>query len=259
MLLAIDIGNSNVVLGIIRDGAILTQWRLTTSHMRTRDEFWVTVKLLAMDADLDIRGIEDVIISSVVPPLADQLVLMCRKHLELDPLIVRSDLDLGVRYRVDNPSELGADRICNIVGALDAYPLPQIIIDMGTATTFDVVDRERNYLGGSIMPGIEMASSSLFEKTAKLPKVNLLPGKSVIGKNTEEHLRAGIFWGAVDQIDGMVRRIRKETGWDDVSVIATGGLAKLVAKYSDEIREVDPDLTLIGMEKIYRKAGRKRA
>ncbi|MCK5520626.1 MAG: type III pantothenate kinase [Candidatus Marinimicrobia bacterium] len=252
MLLAIDIGNTNVVLGIIQDKEIITQWRLTTSHMRTRDEFWVTVKLLAMDADVDIKSIDDVIISSVVPPLADQFVLMCRKHLKKNPLIIRHDLIPDLAYDIDNPAELGADRLCDIMGALNHYPLPQIIVDMGTATTFDVISKEKHYLGGSIMPGVETASSSLITQTAKLPKVNFLPTKSVLGKNTIEHLQAGIFWGAVDQIDAMIRRIKKETQWNKVSVIATGGISKLLAKYSDEITDVAPNLTLFGMAEIYK-------
>jgi len=257
MLLAIDIGNTNVVLGIIQGDSILNQWRLTTSHTRTRDEFWVTVKLLAMDADIDVKQISDVIIASVVPPLADQFVLMSRKYLLIDPVIVRHTLDIGVKYLVDNPAELGADRICDIAGAVNRFPLPQIIVDMGTATTFDIVDENRNYLGGSIMPGIETAGRSLIASAAKLPKVNFLPIDTVIGKNTVQHLHAGFFWGGIDQIDGMIRRIKKETGWISPSVIATGGLSKVLAKHSTEIGIVDHDLTLSGLNMIFHAARRK--
>jgi len=253
MLLAIDIGNTNVVIGILKDGQVLSQWRLTTSHTRTRDEFWITVKLFADDAGINVRDVENVIIASVVPPLADQFVLMSRKHLNIEPVIVRHNLDIGVKYLVDNPAELGADRICDIAGALHRYPLPQIIVDLGTATTFDIVDEHSNYLGGSIMPGVETASRSLISSTAKLPKVNFLPIDTVIGKNTIQHLQAGFFFGAIDQIDGMIRRIKTETGWTAPSVIATGGLSGVLAKYSSEIAIVDHDLTLIGMQFVFDK------
>jgi len=257
MLLAIDIGNTNVVIGIISEGIIIDQWRLTTSHTRTRDEFWVTTNLLAMNAGIKTEEIKEVIISSVVPPLTNQFYLMAKKYLNKEAIIVRHDLPLEIECLVDNPSELGADRICNIFAARDSYSLPQIVIDLGTATTFDIVDEKGRYLGGSIMPGIETASFNLVEKAAKLPKFHLAFTDSVIGKNTIQHLQAGVMWGAVDQIDGMVKRILSETNWKKCSVIATGGLAKLIARHSNSISDVDSELTLHGLWKIFRKLQRQ--
>lgn len=253
MLLAIDIGNTNVVIGIIYEGKIMDQWRLATSQNKTRDEFWVTTKLLAMDAGIKTEDIKQVIISSVVPPLTSQFYLMAKKYLKKEAIIVRHDLPLEIEYLVENPAELGADRICNIFAARELFSLPQIVIDLGTATTFDIIDEAARYLGGSIMPGIETASLNLVEKAAKLPKFHLAFTESVIGKNTIQHLQAGVMWGAIDQIDGMVKRIIAETGWQNPQVIATGGLAKMISRHSERITHVDSDLTLKGLWGIYRK------
>jgi type III pantothenate kinase len=259
MLLAIDIGNTNVVIGIINEGKIIDQWRLTTSQNKTRDEFWVTTKLLAMNADIKTEDITQVIIGSVVPPLTNQFYLMAKKYLSKEAIIVRHDLPLEIDYLVDNPAELGADRICNIFAAREMYPLPQIVIDLGTATTFDIIDEASSYLGGSIMPGIETASFNLVDKAAKLPKFHLAFTESVIGKNTIQHLQAGVMWGAIDQIDGMVKRIISETGWQTPQVIATGGLAKVISRHSERITHVDSDLTLKGLwgicQKIHPRSG----
>ena len=258
MLLAIDIGNTNIVLAIIDDEKIIKNWRITTSHTRTEDEFWLTLKLLSEDANVDIKEIDGVIISSVVPNLSVQFRLMAIQYLNIKPIIVDYTLPLELKLAVDNPAEVGADRICNAYAALKKYKLPQIIIDLGTATTYDVISENGEYLGGIISPGVEVSFRNLIKKTALLPKTSFKFPKNVIGTNTVDNLQSGITYGTVAQIDGLVKRIIEEKKWTDVSIIATGGFSEYLENISETIKYYDNNLILDGMRMIYEKVNKKK-
>lgn len=253
MLLAIDIGNTNIVIAIIDGKKIVKNWRVTTSHTRTIDEFWITLKLLSEDANIVMKDIDGVIISSVVPNLSIQFKLMVRTHLKIEPIIVDHTLPLELKLKVDDPTEVGADRICNAYAALKKYKLPQIIIDLGTATTYDVISENGEYLGGIISPGVEVSFRNLIRKTALLPKISFNFPKNIVGSNTVDNLQSGITYGTITQIDGLVKMIKKEKKWTDVSVIATGGFSERLGKISETIEYIDNNLILDGMRMIYEK------
>lgn len=251
MLLAIDVGNTNIVLGLMEGKTIHTHWRISTILTRTRDEFWVSIRLLADDAGIDISSIDGVIISSVVPILTHPLEEMCRKYLNCEPLVVDHTLNLDMPILYDNPSEVGADRICNAYGALKEHSSPLIVLDLGTATTFDVIS-QGSYLGGVIIPGLETSALDLFKRAARLPKVSFEFPEHIIGRTTTASLQSGLMWGAVDQIDGMIERISKELADEKpVTCVATGGLATIIAPHTKKIKYIDKDLTLKGMRRIF--------
>jgi len=252
MLLAIDIGNTHTVLGIFHEEKLTEHFRVTSNHALTADECGVLVKQLFPDH----KKVKDVIICSVVPPLSPIYQEMCKKFLKVDPVLVNWNLPLGIKILYDDPSQVGADRIANAVAAYKIYGGPVIVVDLGTATTFDVISEEGEYLGGAIAPGIETSSLNLFKRAAQLLKVSLERPGQAIGRNTEESLRSGIIFGSVDQIDGMVNRIKDELETKHrikkkPEVIATGGLAGLIAQESKTIEKVSPTLTLEGLRRIY--------
>ncbi len=252
MLLAIDIGNTHTVLGSFRKEKLVCHFRITSNHALTVDECGLLVKQFFADHG----RLREVIICSVVPPLTPIYQEMSRKFLKVDPLLVRWDLPLGIKILYDDPSQVGADRIANATAAYQIYGGPVIVVDLGTATTFDVISEKGEYLGGAIAPGLETSSLNLFHRAAQLFKVSLERPKKAIGKNTEESLRSGIFFGAVAQIDGIVLRIQDELKKQhrvrrQPKVIATGGLAGLVGKESKTIQEVHPTLTLEGLRIIH--------
>ncbi len=254
MLLAIDIGNTHTVLGIYDEEKLKEYFRVASNHALTVDECGLLVKQLFQEYD----NIKDVIICSVVPPLTSIYEEMSKKFLEVEPVVVSSDLSFGIKILYDDPKTVGADRLANAVATYDIYGGPAIVVDFGTATTFDVISEKGEYLGGAIAPGIETSSFNLFNKASQLFKVSLEKPKKAIGKNTEESLRSGIIFGAVGQIDEIVKRIKKELSEDFQSqkkpkVIATGGLANLIAKESKTVEEVNPTLTLEGLRRIYSK------
>ncbi len=252
MLLAIDIGNTHTVLGIFHEEKLTEHFRVTSNHALTADECGVLVKQLFPDH----KKVKDVIICSVVPPLSPIYQEMSKKFLKVDPVLVNWNLPLGIKILYDDPSQVGADRIANAVAAYKIYGGPVIVVDLGTATTFDVISEEGEYLGGAIAPGIETSSLNLFKRAAQLLKVSLERPGQAIGRNTEESLRSGIIFGSVDQIDGMVNRIKDELETKHrikkkPEVIATGGLAGLIAQESKTIEKVSPTLTLEGLRRIY--------
>ena len=252
MLLAVDIGNTHTVLGIYQRNRLKEYFRVTSNHALTVDECGILLKQLF----LDYRKIKDVIICSVVPPLTPVYEAMCRKFLKVEPLMVHADLPLGIKILYEDPYQVGADRIANAVAGYQIYGGPIIIVDLGTATTFDVISEKGEYLGGAIAPGVETSSMNLFQRAAQLFKISLEKPKTAIGRNTEESLRAGIIFGSVGQIDGIVNRIKKELKLKygikkEPKVIATGGLADIIAKESLTVQEVDPTLTLEGLRRIY--------
>lgn len=259
MLLAIDIGNTHTVLGMFRKEKLTDYFRVTSDHALTADECGILVKQLFPDY----QKVNHVIICSVVPPLTPVYQEMSKKILKVEPVSVRWDLPLGIKILYDDPSNVGADRIANAVAAYQTYGGPAIVVDFGTATTFDVISDKGEYLGGAIAPGLETSSLNLFRRAAQLSKVSLEKPNKAIGRSTEESLRSGIIFGAVGQIEEIVNRIKEELKREHrirkkPKVIATGGLANLIAKESEIIEEVEPTLTLEGLRRIYSQAKKSK-
>src|SRR5215469_4579183 len=252
MLLTIDVGNSNTVLGVFRDEELIAHWRLTTAHQQTVDEYGVLTRDLFTLAGLDVKTIGGVIISSVVPPLNWTLAEMSRIYFAQRALFVEMGVKTGMAVLVDNPAEVGADRIVNGVAAFDKYGGPCIVVDFGTAITFDAISAKGEYLGGVIAPGLGISSEALFARAAKLPRVEIKDPGKVIGTNTVTHMQAGLYYGAIDMVDGMLARMKKELG-ENAKVVATGGQARLVGKGSKYIEHADEFLTLTGLRLIWEK------
>ena len=250
MLLAIDAGNTNLTFGLFERDRLLHDWRLATHQDSMPDELGITLLQLIRQEGLDPKAVHAVAIASVVPPLNASLMEMSRRYFGHEPMMVEPGIKSGLRIRYENPKEVGADRIVAALAAFHKYGGPLIIIDFGTATTYDAVSREGDYLGGAIAPGIQISVDALFQRAARLQRVELKAPASVIGRNTVESMQAGILFGFVAQVEGMVTRLRKELG-ADARVIATGGLASLIASETRVIEQVDDRLMLEGLRLIY--------
>ncbi|MBM4454079.1 MAG: type III pantothenate kinase [Chloroflexi bacterium] len=250
MLLAADIGNTNITVGVFDGDKLKATWRIATGVHRMPDEYAILFLNLLERQRLKGSQITDVVICSVVPPLVGGFEELFQRYLNITPLVVGAGVKTGVRICMDNPREVGADRIVNAVAAHHLYGGPVIVIDLGTATTFDVVSAEGDYVGGSIAPGIAIATEALFTRTAVLPRVELIHPKKAIGRNTVSAMQAGIVYGYVGLIEGLVARIRKELG-AKAKVVATGGFAELLAAETSVIDVVNPDITLIGLRLIH--------
>ncbi len=252
MLLTIDVGNTNTVLGVFRGSELIANWRLSTAREQTVDEYGVLTRNLFTLAKLNQDAISGVMISSVVPPVNWTLGEMARLYLGKKALFVEPGIKTGMAVLVDNPLEVGADRIVNGVAAFHEYGGPCVVVDFGTAITFDVISVRGEYLGGSIAPGIGISSEALFARAARLPRVEIKDPGKVIGTNTVTHLQAGLYYGAIDMVDGMLKRIKDELG-HDLPVVATGGQAKLISRGSKHIKFTDEFLTLKGLRLIWEK------
>ncbi|MGG1616662.1 type III pantothenate kinase [Paenibacillus sp. NRS-1782] len=252
MILVVDVGNTNIVLGIYQGRELLHHYRISTSRQATADEYGVLIHNLFSMGGVLKDDIEGVIISSVVPPLVHVLEEMCDKYIGRTPLIVGPGIKTGLNLRYENPREVGADRIVNAVAAVERYGGPLVVVDFGTATTFDCIDDKGNYLGGVIVPGIGISTEALYQRASKLPRIELEKPKKVIGRNTVHAMQAGIIFGYAGQVDGIVERIKEEMQVEP-TVIATGGLAELIASETRSIQKVLPMLTLEGLRIIYQR------
>jgi type III pantothenate kinase len=250
MELMIDIGNTHTVVGLFKDSRLYRDWRMTSNMARTEDERWIVLESFFNKTSIAVADIKGVCISSVVPDQNIDYIRMIKKYLAIEPLFISHKLQLGMKIEIFEPALLGADRICNAVAGKIKYGVPIIILDLGTATTFDCVNSQGNYIGGIICQGIESAAAILHQKAAKLPKIDLYFPETIIGKNTEDSMRSGILYGSVEMICGLIGRIKKELGGKP-KVIATGGLSHLVAEQTKAVDIVDTDLNLEGMHYIY--------
>ncbi len=252
MLLVIDVGNTNTVLGVYDGEVLVDHWRIRTERDRTSDEWGIFFRDLFLFDHIDFRDVEGIIISSVVPPVLNMLEGLAMKYFQIKPLIVGLGINLGMPIDYDNPAEVGADRIVNAVAAYARYKKSIIVVDFGTATTFDYVSPKGEYRGGAIAPGIGISSDALFLRTSKLPRVEIVKPKKVVGKNTNQSIQSGLFFGYVGLVDEIVRRMKKEVR-SNPKVIATGGLADLIAGESNTIEEVNQFLTLEGLRILYER------
>jgi type III pantothenate kinase len=260
MLLVLDVGNTNTVLGVFETGpagsesdkarALVAHWRVSTNKWQTVDEYGVLFRNLFAMNGIEVSAVEGTVISSVVPPLDSTLREVCERYFQIQPLFIEPGVKTGMPVHYDNPAEVGADRIVNSVAAFEKFGGPCVVVDFGTATTFDVVSAKGEYLGGVITPGIGISADALFERTARLPRVDIRKPPRVLATNTVNSLQAGLYYGYIGLVDGILERLMAELG-AKVKVVATGGLAALMSGGSRYIREVDDLLTLEGLRIIY--------
>ena len=250
MLLTIDIGNTNITLGLFEGEVLGPCWRIRTIHEKMPDEYGILLDQLFRHRGYRSDQVTDAVIASVVPPLTPVFQQACQDYVGQTALVIDAGVRTGVRIRYDNPRAVGADRVADAAAVRALYRVPACVVDFGTATTFDAVSPEGDYLGGAIAPGIGIAAQALFERTAKLPRVELSRPPSVIGRNTPHSIQSGLLFGYVGLVEGMVARFKQELG-DQTQVIATGGLAKIIAQETSVIEVVDPWLTLHGLRIIY--------
>jgi type III pantothenate kinase len=250
MLLAIDVGNTNIALGVFEGEALRATWNVATDIDKTADEYAVLLLNLLPREGLNLSDIDHVSIACVVPPLLTVFEDLSQRYFKISPLVVGPGVKTGVRICTDNPREVGADRVANAAAAHHLYSGPLILIDFGTATTLDVLSKEGDYLGGAIAPGILISAEALFERASKLPRVELVPPEHAIGKNTVNTMQSGIIFGYVGLIESLVKRMNHELG-QEAYVVATGGLAKIIAGQTKVVKAVNMHLTLIGLRLIH--------
>jgi type III pantothenate kinase len=256
MLLAIDIGNTNIVLGVFEGRVVTHSWRLTTARDRTSDELGLMVSDLLERADIAVGSIDGVVMASVVPQLTGAMIAMVERYLGTTPLNLEPGVETGMPILYDNPAEVGADRIVNSIAAYEQYGrarrVPLIVVDFGTATTFDAISAEGEYLGGVICPGIQISADALFQRAARLPRIDVRKPANVIGRTTVTSMQSGLFFGYVGMVEGLVHRLRAELG-GAAYCVATGGLADVISPETDVVDAVDPDLTLQGLRMLWER------
>ena len=255
MLLAVDVGNSHMVLGLFKESELLWDWRVKTDRDCTIDELAVQLQTLFLLRDISFADISGIIIASVVPPIKSAWSSFSQKYFNLVPLVVSaSGFKTGMKILTDNPNEVGADRIVNVVAAYNRYPQPLIVVDFGTATTFDCVSGQGDYIGGAIAPGLAISLAALGKKTSKLPEIDISsPPNKPIGTNTVAAIKSGVLYGYGGLVEGLVKEIKKQFSPERPRVIATGGMAELIAPYAPAIEKVEPMLTLKGLQILYEK------
>jgi type III pantothenate kinase len=250
MLLAIDVGNTNITLGVFEGEELKASWRLAADVNRLRDEYGVLIVNLLGHEGIGSEQIDAAVMASVVPDLDPVFESMCRRYFGVRPLVVSAGVRTGLRILYDSPRDVGADRVADAVGAIRLYGAPLILVDLGTATVFDAISKEGDYLGGAIAPGLVIAAEALFQRAARLYRVELARPTSAIGRNTVAAVQAGVIFGYVSLVEGIVGRFKEELG-GEAKVVATGGWAELVAQETDVIDVVDTNLTLTGLRFIY--------
>lgn len=250
MLLTIDIGNTNLTIGLYETDQLAHHWRLATDNQRMPDEYGLQLLGLLAHVGRNLMDLKGVAVTSVVPPLTGRVVQACREYLKQEPLIVDAGVKTGVRIRYEDPKSVGADRVCDAAAVMRLYGGPACVIDFGTATTFNAITKDGDYLGGAITAGVNLAAEALYTHAAKLPRIDLQRPPSVIGRNTTHAMQSGLLFGYVSMVEGMVGRFRKELG-DEMQVIATGGLAEVIAKETPIIQHIAPWLTLDGLRIIW--------
>lgn len=252
LIFVLDVGNTNTVLGVYEKDELKFHWRIETNRSKTEDEYGMLVKSLFEHVGIRFEDIHGIIISSVVPPIMFSLERMCQKYFHVNPLIVGPGIKTGLDIKYDNPREVGADRIVNAVAGIHEYGSPLIIVDFGTATTYCYINEKEQYMGGAIAPGIGISTEALYTRASKLPRIEIAAPDHIIGKSTVVAMQSGIFYGFVGQVDGIVSRMKAYSKIEP-KVIATGGLASLIANESETIDHVDPFLTLKGLRLIYKR------
>jgi type III pantothenate kinase len=252
LIFVLDVGNTNTVLGVYEKDDLKYHWRIETSRNKTEDEYGMLVKSLFEHVGITFQDIHGIIISSVVPPIMFSLERMCKKYFHVNPLVVGPGIKTGLNIKYDNPREVGADRIVNAVAGIHEYGSPLIIVDFGTATTYCYINEKEEYMGGAIAPGISISTEALYSRASKLPRIEIAAPEHIIGKNTVAAMQSGILYGYVGQVDGIVSRMKAYSKIEP-KVIATGGLASLIANESESIDIVDPFLTLKGLRLIYKR------
>lgn len=260
MLLVIDVGNTNIVFGVYSNDELIFDWRTSSDKRKTSDEYGLIFKDFFEFAKLDISGLEDIIIASVVPNLMHTISAACLRYLGKKPIMVTHDIDLGIKNMYRNPSEVGADRLVTSAAAYYKYGGPTIIIDIGTAITLDFINEQGEYIGGIIAPGIEIAADALFDRTAKLPKIDIAIPKEVIGKSTRESMQSGLVFGFIGLIDSLIELVLESENLteNDAKIIGTGGFAALISSNSKYIQLVDKMLTMEGLKLIYDRNKKKK-
>ena len=250
MLLTIDVGNTNITFGLYGGDTLNGRWRISTNHNRMPDEYGLMLINMLKYDNLKPEDIDGICMASVVPPVTSYLIQACEEYVNIRPLIVNHETKTGIKIFIDDPSSVGSDRIVNAVAVQHYFGGPACIVDFGTATTFDALDKDANYIGGAITPGIYVAEEALIRRTSKLPSVELLSPPSVIGKNTVHAIQSGLLFGYVSLVEGMIKRFGKELG-SDMKVIATGGLANIISNETNIIQYTCPWLTLDGLRIIW--------
>ena len=253
MLLTIDVGNTHTVIGAYEKDKLRNHWRIASERQKTEDEIGVKLLQFLEQAGISVEEVEGIVIGSVVPALTEVLFFMVIKYFHLKPLVINDRIDPGLDIIMDNPAEIGADRIANGFAAYKRYGGPVIIVDFGTGTTFDYVTEKGEYAGGVIAPGIGVCIEALFAKAAKLSKTEYVKPPSVVGKNSTHSMQSGFYYGFAGQVDGILSKMMEEIGNDQIKVVATGGYGRLVERESKYISSVDPFLTLYGLKMLYER------
>lgn len=259
MLLAIDVGNTNITCAVIKDSESKASFRLTTKKSRTSDEFGIIICDLLEKRGIDQKEIEDVIIASVVPGIMYSLTSSIIKYLEITPIIVGEGTKTGIRIDTPNPREVGADRVVDAVAAYNMYGGPVIVVDFGTATTYDLINEHGAFTAGITCPGIRISANALWNDTAKLPEIEIEKPASILAKDTTTSMQAGLVYGCIGQTEYIIKKIKEESGLEDAIVVATGGLGKLIADNTDSIDVYNSMLTMDGLRIIYEKTSGKKA
>lgn len=257
MLLTVDVGNTNITVGVFKGEELITTFRLTTKHARTSDEYAIALSGVLLQNGIQLKEVKDVIISSVVPNVMHSLTSAIIKYLNIRPIIVEAGIKTGIRVMTENPKQIGADRIVDAAAAYELYGGPVIVVDFGTATTYDLVDKDGAFLSGVTAPGIRISAKALWEDAAKLPKIEIKRPETILAKETISSMQAGVVYGQIGQTEYIIKKMKEEADMEEpIKVVATGGLGSIIAPETKSIDVYDPNLTLQGMRLIYEKQNR---